>query len=133
MTRSEYRTNLALALAEVMNEIKTKLAPQLLETLFKKNLDYVPDENNPFRTFENAAILAGIDGGERVLISRLGDKFERLQNLMNSPNPPAVDNEPLVDTLRDISGYSIIGMVMIRQYQKLNSESWGEEVTGEPV
>ena len=133
MTRNEYRKNLALALSEVMQEIKTKLAPQLPETLFKKNLDYVPDENNPFRTFENAAILAGIDGGERVLISRLGDKFERLQNLMNSGKPPQVEDESIIDTLRDISGYSIIGIVMLRQYQKLNSESWNDEVTGEPV
>ena len=133
MTRNEYRKNLALALSEVMQEIKTKLAPQLLETLFKKNLDYVPDENNPFRTFENAAILAGIDGGERVLISRLGDKFERLQNLMNSGKPPQVEDESIIDTLRDISGYSIIGIVMLRQYQKLNSESWNDEVKGEPV
>ena len=133
MTRTEYRKNLALALAEVMQEIKTKLAPELLETLFKKNLDYVPDENNPFRTFENAALLAGIDGGERVLISRLGDKFERLQNLMNSGKPPQVEDESIIDTLRDISGYSIIGIVMLRQYQKLNSESWNDEVTGEPV
>lgn len=133
MTRTEYRKNLAIALSEVMQEIKTKLAPQLLETLFKKNLDYVPDENNPFRTFENAAILAGIDGGERVLISRLGDKFERLQNLMNSGKPPQVEDESVIDTLRDISGYSIIGIVMLRQYQKLNSESWNGEVSGEPV
>ena len=131
MTRSEYRKNLALALAEVMQRVKTSLAPELLETLFKKNLDYVPDENNPFRTFENAAVLAGIDGGERVLISRLGDKFERLQNLMNSPNPPQVEDEAVADTLMDIAGYALIGRVMLQEYARQNAENY--EVSGEPV
>lgn len=121
MTRQEYRVNLAVATSEVLTRIK-EVIPQVLDLLFKKNLDYVPEGSNPFINFEKSAQLSGIDGAERVLISRLAEKFQRLENLLNSNKPPQVEDDSIQDTLTDIAGYAVIGKVMIKYYHKLNED-----------
>ena len=112
MNRKEYRQKLAETVNAILSRCPGQCA-ELLELLFRKNSDYVESDDNQFENFVESAEIAGIDGCERVLLSRLAEKFQRLKSLMNSDRPPAVEDEPIKETLIDIAGYSVIGIVML--------------------
>jgi|SRR5690625_97576 len=78
----------------VMDEIT-----ELGDTLIRKQIDYGP----------NAISRFGLDG----IIIRINDKVERLINLSELKKDPEVD-ESLEDTLRDIAGYAILGLMVHR-------------------
>ena len=58
--------------------------------------------------------------GEQGLVVRLCDKINRLKNLIwNSQRPK---NEPVVDTLQDIAGYAILGLLLNKGWFELPME-----------
>lgn len=50
--------------------------------------------------------------GQRGLVVRINDKIERLANLRSRGGKNAVQGETLVDTLQDIVGYALIGVML---------------------
>jgi hypothetical protein len=122
MDRKTYRKKLADTVVEAVKRAH-KLAPEFLDLLLRKNADYNSDEENVFSNFEESADIAGIDGAERVLISRLAEKFQRVRSLINSDQPPQVADELLVDTILDIAGYSVIGIIMLQWYGEKNDSA----------
>ena len=58
--------------------------------------------------------------GLSALCIRLSDKYSRLKNLIKNPNIDKGD-ESLYDTLRDLAGYSILGMNYLDQSDKGDS------------
>ena len=70
------------------------------DLLVRKQLDYGP----------NAVSRFGLQG----IIVRMSDKLERLINLSQLQADPEV-NESIDDTLYDIAGYAILGLIL-RKY-----------------
>jgi len=120
MRRKPYREKLA----EVTSEIRERNEPltrEIFEILIRKNKDYTESDGNQFQGFIDAAELSGIDGPERVMFSRMVDKFKRISNLLKSGEPPAVVDEKIQESLKDLAGYSII---LIAFLDWVNSEEF---------
>lgn len=67
------------------------------DTLIRKQIDYGP----------NAISRFGLEG----ILIRMSDKLERLIHLQQLKSDPEVD-ESIEDTLRDIAGYAILGLMV---------------------
>jgi hypothetical protein len=115
MNRKDYRTSIA----ELCEAARTRITPDLLYLLLKKNKDYTKSDENQFMGFITAAQLSGTDGPERVIFSRIIDKILRASNLLTSDKPPAIVDEKLRDTMLDIAGYSIIMVAFLDYAEKL--------------
>lgn len=91
------------------------------ETLTKKGADYA-EEDNPFSCFERSADMAGVSVPQGMVV-RIMDKVGRIVNLLKKP--PAVVDESIVDTARDLIGYAAILAV----YLQLTTlpEQWEQE------
>jgi hypothetical protein len=72
----------------------------LAVTLKKKNDDY---ENSIFKT------------GTFGIMARIFDKMQRIQTIV-STGQVSVDNEPIEDTFQDLAGYSILGLLALKQH-----------------
>ncbi len=77
---------------------------ELIETLVRKQRDYGHHNIAKF----------GRDG----LLIRVHDKVARLENLVG--NGSDAQNEPIKDTVLDIAGYSVIGIMWDREQFLLN-------------
>lgn len=75
----------------------TEQATDLVETLIRKQLDY---GGQPIARW-------GLQG----IVIRLSDKLERIINLQQLKKDPEV-SESIEDTLRDIAGYAILGLLV---------------------
>lgn len=80
------------------NDIK-ELTEDLADTLIAKNHDY----GSSFEKSMDAY-------GDVVLLIRLGDKFNRLKNLIMKQKQGEVTDESVEDTLKDLAGYAILGL-----------------------
>lgn len=92
MDKNLYQENLAKILADVF------------DTLTKKNADYA-GEDGAFSNFEETADMAEVSVEQGLLI-RIGDKISRIKTLLKRPRQ--VRDEKLVDTARDLVGYTAI-------------------------
>ena len=100
------------------NEFFEKLARNFmdcLEIVKRKNADYATEEN-PLSNFEAATTFAGIEPTVALLV-RIGDKWTRYRNLMTGKEP-AVQDESIEDTLRDVINYTNILLI----YHQKNAE-----------
>ena len=78
-----------------------------------KNSNYAhPDD--PYYNFRGCEAI-GIPAWKGIIV-RMGDKFNRIQNLANGV-PDAV-GESLIDTLRDLGVYSLLCSLMYEEYMK---------------
>lgn len=68
------------------------------DMLIRKQLDYGPNAINRF----------GIEG----IVIRMSDKIERLINLIELKKDPEVE-ESIEDTLSDLAGYAVIGLMYL--------------------
>lgn len=87
----------------------------ILELIKKKNQDYTSGSNDPFKNFRMVENF-GICSTEIGIATRLSDKFSRASTLIHKP--PAVVNEGLEDSLRDIIGYSILMLGYLKSKQE---------------
>jgi dUTP pyrophosphatase len=55
-----------------------------------------------------------VEMGADGVVGRIGEKVLRLKNLIHSKTGPAVADESLIDTARDIAGYAIILELVLR-------------------
>ena len=72
---------------------------KLADVLYKKNQDY----GNSFDKTVNKI-------GHRVLLVRVMDKCDRIENLILNDEKNKVTDESLKDTFLDLAGYSILGL-----------------------
>jgi hypothetical protein len=77
-----------------------KIQHELLNLSIRKNHDYGP---------ENIGAL-----GERGIYVRIWDKVARLKTLLWDNKDPAVKDESIDDTIRDLANYAIIMLVLRR-------------------
>ena len=90
-----------------------------------KNHDYATAEN-PYKNLEKVLSI-GIEPWRGIVI-RLMDKFSRLEEYCVK-GELAIKSEGLEDTLKDISVYSILAMILFRKEQKL-AESYDVDRDG---
>lgn len=84
--------------AKYFQDAMLDVLSDISDTLIKKQLDYGP----------NAIKRFGLEG----IVIRMSDKMERLINLIELKKDPAVD-EAIEDTLFDLAGYAIIGLMYL--------------------
>lgn len=77
----------------------------LATTLIKKNHDYGNSVQDQFNEYGLTSILI-----------RLDDKMKRLKTLRTLD--PQVADESLKDTLQDLAGYSILGLLCLKQQEQ---------------
>lgn len=82
----------------------------LLQT---KNADYASDDD-AFRNFRLCE-STGITTVERGILVRMSDKFQRIVNLIDGE--PAVKDEKIDDTIKDLINYSVILLSWLRLNQ----------------
>lgn len=76
----------------------------------RKNADYA-NENDPFQNFRASEML-GIPA-EQAIIIRMCDKLVRVSNLIS--REAQVEDESILDTLSDLSNYSMILRMYLEQ------------------
>lgn len=107
--------------------ILLKKSVEVLDLLTKKGADYATDDDI-FMNYSLSASIAGITT-QQSMVARIGEKVIRVGNLINSPDPPKVD-ESIDDTLRDIEGISLL----LRAYlQSLKEENAAEAAFDEYI
>lgn len=84
--------------AKYFQDAMLDVLSDISDTLIKKQLDYGP----------NAIKRFGLEG----IVIRMSDKMERLINLIELKKDPAVD-ETIEDTLFDLAGYAVIGLMYL--------------------
>lgn len=84
--------------AKYFQDAMLDVLSDISDTLIKKQLDYGP----------NAIKRFGLEG----IVIRMSDKMERLINLIELKKDPAVD-ESIEDTLFDLAGYAVIGLMYL--------------------
>ena len=87
-----------------------KYTDKLADVLYKKNRDY----GNSFDKTVNKI-------GHRVLLVRVMDKYDRIENLILNDEKNKVVDESLEDTLLDLAGYSILGLKYLEEHENENS------------
>jgi hypothetical protein len=88
-------------------EFHNELTGKALEIMKRKNKDYAdPDKSgDPFKNFRMCE-MEGVCSAEAGIMIRLGDKRQRLVNLLE--NAPAVTDESFEDTVLDSINYLIL-------------------------
>ena len=98
-----------------------ELATEIAELVIVKQRDYGHDNINAF----------GLMG----IVVRSSDKVARLRNLIKERETTHREplNESVQDTLMDTAGYSILGLMLERDWFKLElaEEVWRQAVVGE--
>lgn len=84
--------------AKYFQDAMLDVLSDISDTLIKKQLDYGP----------NAIKRFGLEG----IVIRMSDKMERLINLIELKKDPSVD-ESIEDTLFDLAGYAVIGLMYL--------------------
>lgn len=84
--------------AKYFQDAMLDVLSDISDTLIKKQLDYGP----------NAIKRFGLEG----IVIRMSDKMERLINLIELKKDPAID-ESIEDTLFDLAGYAVIGLMYL--------------------
>lgn len=79
----------------------------------RKNSDYAAD-HDPFKNFK-ASEMYGIPV-EKAILVRMSDKMTRIANLL--VKEAAVKDESIIDTLSDLSVYSVILRLWLEQKSK---------------
>ena len=79
---------------------------KLADVLYKKNQDY----GNSFDKTVNKI-------GHRVLLVRVMDKCDRIENLILNDEKKKVTDESLKDTFLDLAGYSILGLKYLKEHE----------------
>jgi 6-pyruvoyl-tetrahydropterin synthase len=89
-----------------MNEVKIELFKEItddmLKTYIAKNSDYGDSFTKTREEYPNAIII------------RLMDKLERLKTLLENKATQQVKDESIVDTLKDLSNYSIMEIIEMK-------------------
>jgi len=94
-----------------MNKFREETINELNEIYKKKNKDY----GNSFdKMFEEFGVVS--------VAIRVADKSNRLNNLVKKDYVPAVTDESIEDTLKDLANYAIMALTYIKINKKLKEE-----------
>jgi hypothetical protein len=96
-----------LSQAEYFKKFEDECQEELQLTV-RKNTDY-SGETKAFRNFDFIEISSeGRITAEQGILVRMTDKMQRITNLLDRARGPAVADEKIIDTLRDLSVYAKI-------------------------
>jgi len=98
---------------EFIQEFK-KMTEEMVTLVEKKNTDYSYGQD-AYRNFKLCEQL-GICPTEKGILVRMSDKMTRIANLLEKD--AEVKSESIQDTLRDLSNYSLILAIYLKQRQK---------------
>jgi len=101
-----------------------KLLDKLLEIHEAKNADYATS-TDPLSNFRECEAF-GIPAWKGCLV-RMSDKWSRLKQLANKPEP-AVKGETILDTLMDLSCYSLICILLLKEVFEAEKEATLKEL-----
>jgi hypothetical protein len=88
-----------------------EITEEIAELTARKNSDYSGGQD-AFANFRLAESM-GITTADRAILVRMGDKFQRIVNLID--RPAQVSDEAIEDTLKDLAVYSIILLILLRE------------------
>jgi hypothetical protein len=83
------------------NQAVHEIADEIAELVISKQLDY-----------GTGNILKSPAGAEAGIVVRVGDKLNRLWNLLVSKREPK--NEPVEDSWKDVAGYALVALMVRR-------------------
>lgn len=87
------------------------LAEEIAALVIKKQHDYGKGNIEKYEDFMKKLLGEKYMDGAGVL-ARLNDKIERLKNLYGNNKKP--ENESIEDTYKDIIGYSVVALLLMR-------------------
>lgn len=95
-------------------EFVKKTLDETQELIKKKNADYT-NGAGPFANFDQAADF-GVDPFHGLML-RMGDKFQRIKSYCKQ-GKLEVANEGVEDALKDLIGYSLIGLALLDEKKR---------------
>ena len=101
---------------KTFNEACDQLTKEISDLVIKKQRDYGKDNILKYEDFMRQVLGKDYRIGMGVL-ARLNDKMERLKNLYKKGTKP--ENESIDDTFRDIIGYAVVALLLLRNQFKL--------------
>jgi hypothetical protein len=90
------------------------------DTIRRKNNDYTGGDSSPFANFRVTEAL-GLSNGKTGVLIRMVDKIQRVKSFIEK-GELQVKNEPVEDACRDIIGYSLILLGMLKEDQETAEE-----------
>ena len=94
-----------------LNRVK-ELQSESLNIMVNKNKDYA-GAGDPFKNFKMCESI-GICSAEKGILVRMTDKLQRISNLLTTE--AQVKDESILDTLQDLSNYSLILRVYLESH-----------------
>lgn len=94
-----------------MNKYREEVINELNEIYSKKNKDYGNSFDKMFEEFGPVSVAI-----------RVSDKSNRLNNLLKKDYNPAVTDESIEDTLKDLANYAIMALTHIKINKKLKED-----------
>lgn len=91
----------------------TKENEKLMQKLYTSQLELYIKKN---RDYGNSVELSYVDYGLVSFAIRLGDKLNRFKKLIEKDHEQLVEDENIIDTLRDLSGYSAMAVMLIEKH-----------------
>jgi len=93
------------------------------DTLIRKNRDYGDSFQKQFKKYGMTSVLI-----------RMGDKMERLDNLVLKQKTIHVKEESIEDTVKDLAGYAILTLIALRREKSIQSDVFNDLYPdGEPA
>lgn len=91
-----------------------KITTEMVELTRRKNADYANSED-AFQNFQLIEAL-GAASTEQGFVVRMSDKLQRIANLIS--REAQVQDEKIEDTLKDLSIYSILFLIYLKDKRK---------------
>lgn len=107
---------------EINNSNMSKAHEELLDIFKKKNSDYG-------NSFENSLQEHGIIAA----IVRMEDKMSRLSNLSNNKSNQKVNDESIIDTLKDLSNYALMTAVWLEHIEFIEHSYTTDSIKIKPI
>lgn len=93
---------------------------QMRELIRAKNSDYTAGSDDPFANFRQSVDF-GVDPLAGLMV-RVGDKLQRIKSFTKNGKLEVVD-EGVEDAFRDLIGYSLIALGMLKEKTNANTEA----------
>lgn len=94
-----------------MNHFREEVINELNDIYSKKNKDYGNSFDKMFEEFGSVSVAI-----------RIADKSNRLNNLVKKDYNPAVIDESIEDTLKDLANYAIMSLTYLKINKKLKEQ-----------
>jgi len=102
---------------EELYELHRNLTGHALDLMYKKNIDYASEDDNPFGNLVGSVVV-GVDPKRGVLV-RCIDKFSRISSFIKNGELKVTD-EGVQDSIIDVINYMVLlaGMIITEDREK---------------